>query len=63
MTEEQHQRHLDRIVKYNDKIAVKEALLRMWEQQPNPTFDDSVYMSELRDRIRKAKVLLSHIRP
>jgi hypothetical protein len=48
------------VIRYCEIIQGKRDLLRTWEEQYP---DDVVYIRELKSKIRKAEVLLSHIRP
>lgn len=47
------------VIRYYEIIEGKQALLRTWEER-NP--EDYEYIMELKRKIRKAQVLLSHIK-
>lgn len=50
----------ENILRYCEIIQGKQALLKTWEEH-HP--DDYEYIGELKRKIRRAQVLLSHIRP
>jgi len=60
---EQRTKSLERMTKYSERIEGKQALLQTWEKVSELSADDAQYILELKVRIRKSRVLLSHIRP
>jgi hypothetical protein len=59
--EEIHKRSKRNVIRYYEQIEGKRDLLRCWEARNNP--DDAEYIRDLKARIRKATVLLTHIKP
>jgi hypothetical protein len=58
--DEIHEKSKRNVIRYYEIIEGKTALLKTWEER-NP--DDIQYINELKIKIRRARVLLSHIRP
>jgi hypothetical protein len=59
--QEIHKRSKRNVIRYYEQIQGKRDLLKMWEARNNP--DDAEYIKDLKARIRKATVLLTHIKP
>jgi len=61
---ELREKTLNRLQRHHEAAEGKNDLLKTWEEfiiQPNE--EDCRYISDLKRRIRKERVLLSHIRP
>jgi hypothetical protein len=59
INEEVHERSKANVIRYCEIIQGKQDLLKTWEQL-HP--DDYEYIREIKVKIRKAQVLLSHIK-
>jgi len=55
-------RTLDRIQRHHEAAEGKNDILKTWEECGDCE-NEQEYLSELKSRIRKRRVLLSHIRP
>lgn len=64
VNEEVHEKSKANVIRYCEQIEGKRAVLRTWEERGADTLDrEHEYITGLKARIRKATVLLSHIKP